>query len=294
MKKIAILAFGAVLAGATANAQTRIDTVAIVEKPHKVVISEKKDGGVIVDVTGSAKSKKFSYRYTTDYAKAGLDSIDDDFEMPFLPSLGKENNGNKVTTEWFYALGMHYGFVNMSGMPSGTCKMGESAELGLLSPVSFAVKFPHAFTFVTGVGFGWKNYRLSSEQMFVKDEAGDVAIARYDEGTYHRLSRLKLFYLDVPLMFKKSFGKFAVSAGAVINFNVYGSILTRYRIEEEGGIEVKKVEQGIGQRKVTADLMATAQFSDIGVYVKYNPSTVLKSTKAPEFRSFSVGFMIGF
>ncbi len=309
MKKI-ILALGIMTLAIGAYAQVenktdnvlqagRVDTVANVAKPHKVVIYEKKSGGVVVDVTGSEKSKKFTYRYSTDYSKMNNDSIEEnlDLKLPFLPSTGKENRRcvNKVTVESFYAIGLHYGFMNMAGTPSGTAKMGESAELGLLCPISFAVRFPHEFTLVTGFGFGWKNYRLSSEQMFAKDEAGDVVITRYGEGTYHRLSRLKLFYLDVPLMFKKSLGRFAVSAGAVLNFNVHGTILSRYRIEQEGNTEVKRVDDGIGQRKVTADLMATAEFSDFGLYVKYNPSTVLKTNgKVPDFRSFSVGFIFGF
>ena len=82
----------------------------------------------------------------------------------------------------------------------------------------------------------------------------------------------------------------SVYAGAVINFNVYGSMLTRYRQDEK---EIKVCEQGVNQRKVSLDLMAGVQFYDIGLYVKYNPCNVLKGGNLPEFRSFSIGFCVG-
>lgn len=265
------------------------DTVVEVLNPNKIIITERADGGMSVEVQGSGKNRKFRYNYSTKQQKVQSDSIDE-LRIPFLPSLsGKKSGHNKPHAEWFTSFGMHYGFTHMSGAGS-IGDMGNSVELGVLYPVSMSVVFPQSWRITTGVGFGWKNYRLNSDRRFVKTDEGTLDIAGYDPDTYSHLSRLKIFYLDVPLMLRKDFGNVAISAGAVIDFNVYGSMLTRYRQDEK---EIKIAEKGINQNKVTVDLMAGVQLYDIGLYVKYNPGNVLKSGNLPEFRSLSVGFCIG-
>ena len=118
-----------------------------------------------------------------------------------------------------------------------------------------------------------------------------MTLAPYDNNSYDRLSRLKIFYLDIPIMVKKTMGDFSVCAGGVVNFNVYGSVLTRYRIDNA---LYKTCSQGINQQKVTIDFMAVVQLYDIGIYLKYSPCNVLKKGNLPEFRSMSIGFGIGF
>lgn len=295
MKKTALILCAAMLPGIyginTAAAQERIDTVAAIEKPHKVMIYETAKGGVELTVNGRDSQNDFYYTYSS---QISTDTVADDIEyrLPFIAK--KKKRTDKVWTEWDAQVGLHYGFVSMSGAPSGTGKMSESAELGFLNPLSFSVHIPRLFSIDTGLGFGWKNYRLSEENRFNIDDNGQVVITGYEAGQYHRLSRLKLFYLDIPVLLHKNFGRFAIKAGAVVNFNVHSSILTRYRMENEDNAEYKKVVKGVGQRKVTFDLMAAAGFDGIGLYVKYSPMTVLKSSAAPEFKSLSVGFIAGF
>lgn len=294
MKKItlifAILAITAFYSVAD-TPTSRIDTIAVVERPHKVVITEKNDGGIIVDVKGSDNLDKFSYTYSNEYRNSNTDSIADKIEsrLPFLFSR-KDDNSTKVKVRWFEHMGLYIGFNSMTGLPDGTGKMSESVEFGLLCPISMAVSFPHRFRIITGLGFGWKNYKLSTPNAFVLDDAGNVVIGGYDDGAYYRLSRLKQFNLDIPVLLKKSFGKFSVVAGTVVNFNLHGSILSRYRIDN---VEQKVVNSGINHRKVTADLWGAVAFSDMGIYVKYTPVSVLKGGQSPDFKAFTVGFVFG-
>lgn len=286
------MASASALAGVADSTAT--DTVVEVERPHRIIITERNDGGMSVEVKGSGNNKKFRYTYSTDYSKnapATAADDEDDFKIPFLSSLAdaKSRNGKGARVEWFESFGMHYGFMLMDGA-SDLCNMGNSAEFGFLNPISMAVVFPHAWRITTGFGFGWKNYRLNENLRFIKGANGTLALAGYDADTYSHLSRLKIFYLDVPVMLKKSFGELSICAGAVLNFNVYGSILTRYRKDE---MEFKKCDVGVSQHKVTVDLMAAVQFYNLGLYVKYSPCNVLKKCDIPEFRSFSVGFALG-
>lgn len=268
------------------------DTVVEVLNPHKIIITERSDGGISLEVKGSGNNSKFRYNYSTRQERNAVagDSIDD-FKIPFLSSLsGRKNTSQKkVSVEWFESIGMYYGFTAMSGA-GDLGNMGSSAEFGLLNPLSMSIVFPHSWRIDTGVGFGWKNYRMDSNNRFVKDDDGRLAIAGYEPDTYSHLSRLKIFCLDVPVIARKNFGGLSLCAGAVLDFNVYGSMLTRYRQNEK---EIKISEKGINQRKVTVDFVAALQYYDVGIYVKYNPSTVLKSGNLPEFRSFSIGFCVG-
>ena len=273
---------------------TATDTVVDVERPHRIVITERSDNSMNVDVNGCGNSKNFRYSYSTKQSPASASSAidgDNDYTIPFFSSLSasKSSTTKGVRVEWFESLGMHFGFTHMSGA-SDACNMGNSIELGFLKPISMAVVFPHSWRMSTGVGFGWKNYRLNNNLHFTKDDSGLLSLAGYEDDTYNHLSRLKIFYLDVPVLLKKSFGKLSVCTGAVLNFNVYGSILTRFSKNE---MEFKTCDEGVNQQKVTVDLMAAVQFFDIGLYVKYSPCNVLKSNNIPKFRSFSVGFALG-
>lgn len=265
------------------------DTVVVIKKPHRIVITERGDSGMCLEVAGAGNNKDFHYRYSTEYDNTMPDSIDDDFNIPFFSTISAKKH-SKISVDWFTSLGMHYGFVNMSGA-GDISDMASSAEIGVLNPISMAVVFPHRWRITTGLGFGWKGYRLNSSSRFVIDDAGLMTLAPYDNNSYDRLSRLKIFYLDIPIMVKKTMGDFSVCAGGVVNFNVYGSVLTRYRIDNA---LYKTCSQGINQQKVTIDFMAVVQLYDIGIYLKYSPCNVLKKGNLPEFRSMSIGFGIGF
>ena len=205
------------------------DTVVVVDNPHRIIITEQPGGSMGVEVQGSGSNDSFIYRYSAKQTPKA-DGDDDDLNIPFLSSLtGKElKPASKPSVEWFTAFGLHYGFMNMSGV-GDMCNMGSSAELGLLCPVSLSVIFPHSWRITTGVGFGWKNYLLNFDRCFTKDADGRLTLGTYDPDTYSHLSRLKIFYLDVPLLLRKAWGDFSLSAGAVLCFNVHGTALTRYR-----------------------------------------------------------------
>ena len=80
--------------------------------------------------------------------------------------------------------------------------------------------------------------------------------------------------------------KIALSLGPVVNINTYGSLKTRYVLNDEKILEKSK---DIHQNSATIDFMAQIHLGDIGLYAKYSPSDVLNTEFGPKFSSFSAG-----
>ena len=150
--------------------------------------------------------------------------------------------------------------------------------------------FGHGYSI--GLGIDWRNYRMTGGEMFIKDEADKVAVVPYPEGTNPKFSRIKVFSINVPMLFTQDFnkrGNFSLSLGPIVNFNTYASIKTRYK--QDGG-DFKKVTKGINQRPITVDFMAIVRNPILDFYVKYSPMDVLKSDRGPKFRSLSFGLYL--
>ena len=144
-------------------------------------------------------------------------------------------------------------------------------------------------TYSVGLWFDWRQYGLSTNKMFVKDQYNVVSLENYPEKASSRSSKINIFSLSVPFMFTQKFGqksKCKLMLGPVVNFNVYGRINNSY---EMGDVETSDRIKGLEYRPVTIDLMAAFQYKGIGAYFKYSPMSVLKTDKGPQFRSLTFG-----
>ena len=144
-------------------------------------------------------------------------------------------------------------------------------------------------TYSVGLWFDWRQYGLSTNKMFVKDQYNVVSLENYPENASSRSSKINIFSLSVPFMFTQKFGqksKCRLMLGPVVNFNVYGRINNSY---EMGDVETSDKIKGLEYRPVTIDLMAAFQYKGIGAYFKYSPMSVLKTDKGPQFRSLTFG-----
>lgn len=144
-------------------------------------------------------------------------------------------------------------------------------------------------TYSAGVGIGWHNYGIGSGSMFSKDADGVVVVGDYPAGVSSKYSRFHSFSISVPLQFTQKFdrkGKYALSVGPVINFNVSGHLTTGY---DQGDVEHNMTTKKIDYRPVTVDIRAIMKLDGIGIYARYSPMTVFKKDRGPEFRSLSLG-----
>lgn len=144
-------------------------------------------------------------------------------------------------------------------------------------------------TYSAGFQLGWHNYGLSTEKMFVKDDAGVIGLTDYPANSGHKHSSIGVFSISVPLLFTQKFdqkGNIKLSVGPVVNFNVHGSLTSDYEI---GDVETELTTRKIGQRPVTIDFMGILKFYGVGLYCKYSPMSVLKNDRGPQFHSLSFG-----
>jgi hypothetical protein len=140
-----------------------------------------------------------------------------------------------------------------------------------------------------GVGIDWKNYRMTGDTRFVKAPDGNVALDTYPLQVSPDFSRIKVFSLTANLGYTHEFDEdFWIGFGPVVNFNVYGSILTEYSMY---GDDIKRKEKDIRQRPITIDWMLRLGIMGVPLYLKYSGDNVLKDGGV-KFRSLSFGLYL--
>lgn len=175
------------------------------------------------------------------------------------------------------------GWNNGSGIDN---VMAHSIDIGWLSVIGAKYNTGHGQRITVGLGIDWRNYRLVKDQRFAYDGEA-LNIVPYPEGAEKRLSRVKVFSLTVPVLFKQRlFDKVDIFAGPVVNFNLHSSVLTQYTLDGE---KVKESRSGIHQVPVTVDIMGGLKWRFVGVYLRYSPCHVIKESHASVFTPLTVG-----
>jgi len=140
-----------------------------------------------------------------------------------------------------------------------------------------------------GFGIDWKNYRMTGDTRFVKAPDGNVALEEYPLQVSPSFSRIKIFSLTANLGYTHVFDKgFWIGFGPVVNFNVYGSMLTEYSMY---GDDIERLERHIRQRPITIDWMLRLGIMGVPFYLKYSGDNVLKDGGV-KFRSLSFGLYL--
>ena len=286
--KILIVLVMSILAGSmSCLAQTSQDTTIVVNNAKKITI-EKSHNSMAVKVEGTADNPVFFYSQTMEVDSSAAviateKNADWDFTIPFV---GKNNKSRRYyMTESLTSIGI--GMVNVVNAPDDlNVDMGASYELSVDNLLKFRYNLLPVTSVSLGAGVSWRNYRMTGHTRFVK-EGNKIVLDSYPEGADIKFSRLKIFSITVPFMINQAIGRKAVlSLGPVVNINTYGSLKTRYVLNDE---KIKEQSKNIRQNSATIDFMAKLRLGEIGVYAKYSPSDVLNAAFGPEFNSFSAG-----
>lgn len=289
------LAFGAVANDAVTADSVKIDTVQVIEGAHRLVLTENAQG-VTLSVTGKGDNPDYSYTYRSRFSpdatvKTYQESNNWSLTMPFS-RRGKTNESYPKNDIIIGGLG--FGGVSAPGGPGNMdINKGKSWEIMMLYVLAYQRKFtPNDFLRV-GIGVDWKNYRLDDNLRYYKAEDGTMTIGTYGEAVSKQSSRIKTFAWTVPVTYKRNlYRSLWLSVGAVLNFNTYASVKTKYRI---GDVKYEYFDDNIRQNVVTCDMLASVSYAGIfGIYVKYTPCDVLKSSTGLEFKSLSAGVVFGF
>lgn len=292
MKYLSLLILGAACCF-NVSAMEPTDSTDTFVRPDSVKISRGADN-LKVEIYGGADNPSYYYSYQRKTQADDSEQIEEgrwDFDLPFM-NLAGQRKSKRAKFE-VVSSGLEYGFVGAPGAPGVMdVKMGSSYEIAWENIIGVQVRpWRNGTAFMAGFGMGWKNYRMTGGHRFA-DNGGRLELVPFEEGTDPKFSRIKIFSLKMPVMFSQELGRgFQASAGIVVNFNVHGSMKTKY--EAEGEERVYGTDD-IHQQKVTVDLKALLGYKGVGVYVKYSPNDVLDRNFGPEFKHLSTGVSLFF
>ena len=289
MEKFILLMAAAILQ-TSAYAQSNTNTV-VINKPKQVTIIT---GDSIQKVIVKGRENDDSYEYIStiqlvDSNYVSKEEINKDSWalkdiIPSVSMTGSQEQkcGGEVILGGPLMIGFTAPTHTDSGTDFSTFRSWEFAIPFIEASFFFDKKHRNAVALQTF--FNWRNYRMTGDTRFVKNESGNVELASYPEGAKPKFSRVKVFSLSGALLYSYSNKHWGFSLGPVINFNTYASIKTRYSID---GGKYKDVDKHINQRKVTFDIMGILETPEIDLYLKYSPNNVLKD--GVKFRSLTFG-----
>ena len=147
--------------------------------------------------------------------------------------------------------------------------------------------------FSIGFGVNWRNFRMDGRSKFVKLDDGTITEENLPAGYDNDFSRIKVFSLTIPVMWKYRTKQVTFGLGPVFNINTYASIKNRYW--DADGEKHKQIFKKIHQRPITVDIMAEVSFHNwFSIYGKFSPMTILNSTYANDVNFQPVSFGIYF
>lgn len=186
--------------------------------------------------------------------------------------------------------GLGFGLNGAINQPEGTgLQMGKSFEVLWLKALAAEYKWGRqAISF--GIGFDWRNFKMTGDPYrMYKMHGGGISIDDYPAATIPLNSTLKIFSLDIPVLYSYELPKLDLkfSVGPILNFNTYSSLKTSY-INPEGN-KVTEFVKGVGQNLVTFELFGSVSWKCMGLYLKGQPVKALKSTTDINFNPLTVG-----
>ncbi len=109
--------------------------------------------------------------------------------------------------------------------------MGKSIELTWANTIALRMSKGQQHLSL-GLGLDWRNLVTHGNSYFEKTDDGRIIMTPYGDSTRDRRSRIKIFSLQMPLLYGFDFGKknmWGITLGTVLNFNTSASIKTSWR-----------------------------------------------------------------
>ena len=292
MKKLMIIM---ALAALTLAAGAQENDTVVIHNPRKVTIVTG-DSLQRIIVSGKEGDDNFTYQNTIRLVDSNYVSTTrigrDRWELIPSVKVGKKKDGAEGRT-YENAISAHFGIGFTA--PTNADARTDFSTFKSWEIFATIAQWDHYFerrhrnSVSLGFGIDWKNYRMTGDTRFVKAPDGNVALENYPLQVSPDFSRIKVFSLTVNLGFTHSFDKnFWIGFGPVVNFNVYGSMLTEYSMY---GDDIKRKEKDIRQRPITIDWMLRLGIMGVPFYLKYSGDNVLKDGGV-KFRSLSFGLYL--
>ena len=294
MKKLFILLLLAISATANAVEVSENDTLTIL-KPRKVRIITG-DSIQKIKVYGREGEDKYTYEskiLLVDSNYVSEESINKDtWTFDFIKSkshgtgypLKQRNLSSRLGFGLCYGANADY---------KGPQSVGSSWEI--MWTIAEIEKYGYGKHNGFSIGFGvnWRNFRIDGRSKFVKLDDGTITEEGLPAGYDNDFSRIKVFSLTIPVMWKYRTKQVTFGLGPVFNINTYASIKNRFW--DADGEKHKQMFKKIHQRPITVDIMAEVSFHNwFSIYGKFSPMTILNSTYANDVNFQPVSFGIYF
>jgi len=294
MKKLFILLLMAISATANAAEVAENDTLTIL-KPRKVRIITG-DSIQKIKVYGREGEDKYTYEskiLLVDSNYVSEESINKDtWTFDFIKSkshgtgypLKQRNLSSRLGFGLCYGANADY---------KGPQSVGSSWEI--MWTIAEIEKYGYGKHNGFSIGFGvnWRNFRIDGRSKFVKLDDGTITEEGLPAGYDNDFSRIKVFSLTIPVMWKYRTKSVTFGLGPVLNINTYASIKNRFW--DADGEKHKQMFKKIHQRPITVDIMAEVSFHNwFSIYGKFSPMTILNSTYANDVNFQPVSFGIYF
>ena len=284
---------------AEAMAQTELtDTLIKVDTPSKLTITEN-EKGMKVTVEGSQGDDKFNVSTFTEYTPdASVTASKNPTKKDWLDRWadGIVQKKTKGGCSWNLIMsGVTIGLINpINQEPVGGLQWSKSFEISWLSCIG-VMYGNHRASISLGFGFDWRNYKITtSDKCLVANGDKGIEWGSYPSGTRGKNSRLKVFSLQLPLLWTWRIPKSSLEfkCGPIFNFNTYASLKTAY--EDEDGNKMEDFTKAISPRRFTLDFFGSLSYSHaIGLYVRYSPMKVMDAPNTLNFQPLSVGVTFG-
>mgnify|MGYP007101837431 CR=1 FL=1 len=289
-----IISLAAIFLPQMSSAQSIESDSIVIKNPRKVTIVTD-NSSQRIHVQGREGDRNYEYSNTLQLVDSNyvsnVEINKDSWGLKdIIPSVSVTGNNEKNSQADVFLGGLlMIGFTAPThtdvGTDFSTFHSWEFALPFICSTVFFDKSHTHAVTLRTF--FNWRNYRMTGDTRFVKNESGNVELAPYPEGAKPKFSRIQIHSVSGALLYSYSYKQWGFSLGPVINFTTASSIKTRYRMNDG---KFKDIDRHINPRKVTFDIMGVIETPEIDLYLKYSPNTVLKD--GVKFRSLTFGICL--
>ncbi|MCC8114640.1 MAG: hypothetical protein LIP03_11770 [Bacteroidales bacterium] len=307
--KTLIISIALAVAAITAMAQEKSDsTTHVFTSAEKVTVVEG-DKGVTITVWGADSTcTTYTQPYSADRVvkkqrrSSGSTWIDRHLGIEENKEGDKYILAKKGQSNWDAIIGgIGLGFnLALDAPDQMDTQMGRSWDISWLYMLGAEYTLPGTRNKLTfGLGLDWRNYKMQGLTCFQIEADGTVGFGTYPEGVIPKFSRLKIFSLTIPVLYRQHIPLrfphnrwMSIAFGPQLNFNTHASMKTAWT--DAQGNEVTQTSNSVHQRRVTVDALGIVFLNSwLGVYVRYAPMKQFKGN-APQFSSLTTGLTIGF
>lgn len=272
---------------AVAQAQ-EADTLRI-ENPSSVqVISS--PGSLSVSIDGTADKPHFHYSNSVK-AASEEEAVSDrlNFETPFTR---KKNISHwKVAFFGMEEVGIFEGVLGGEDLFENWKTRESSADLGIISLRYYPGLKNHYLSL--GWTIGYAMTEIHNNRQHLSQTNGMLSWVDFPSGAENLgTSIIRRLRYSLPLEYTFVFGKnlsWKASAGAELHWNLFNHIRSHYQLN---GNHVIELVDNIKPNPATVDLMTSLTWNGFGVRFRYSPTPAFSAPHGPEYRTWSIGFLL--